>query len=195
MKKRIITILVVSMFCITICIGCKVSDKSTNKVDNNTQSDEIKTSNDGNKEFNIENTDNIIDEENKKDIDIKDYSDILTEDLGGNLAETLADLLSSEVSYNEKDMLFHIEGDKLQVGASSIRDGYFVWLYSPINGFKIYGIEPGMTIDEANSILLSQGISKGEYDNYYIDDRKYITLDVASDGILEKVSFWHYLGQ
>ena len=191
MKKRFIAILFVCMFCIMMCIGCKVSNNNTENVNDNTKFDDIETNN----ELNIEDTDNIIDEENKKDIDIKDYSDILPEDLGGNLAETLGDLLSSEVSYNEKDMLFHIEDDKLQLGASSIRDGYFVWLYEPIVGFKIYGLEPGMTIDEASSILLSQGISKGEYDNYNIDARKYITLDVESDGTIERVSFWHYLGQ
>ncbi len=189
MRKKVTVILFVSMFCMLIGLGCNDNKEKTNS---NTDYNDIKPSDN---EINIENTDNVIDENDEKNIDLKDYSDILTEDLGGNLAETLAKLLSSEAIYNEDDMLFHIEGDKLQVGASTIGDGYFVWLYEPIEGFKIYGIEPGMSIDEANNILNAQGITKGEYDNYNIDDRKYITLDIEDDGTIKKVSFCNYLGK
>lgn len=135
--------------------------------------------------------------------DLRDYADRLTEDLGGDLAGTLASLLYPEnPGYTESDdgMMYVLGDYDMEVGASDNNDGCMVWLYRPIEGFRIYGIEPGMTESDAAAELERQGIlpeggyymipkTEGEFPNGY----KYITL-TTENGIVEEVRFWHYLG-
>lgn len=135
--------------------------------------------------------------------DLKDYADILPEDLGGNLAETLAALLYPEnPSFSESDdgMMYVLGDYDMEIGASGNNDGYMVWMYRPVEGFRIYGIEPGMTESDAEEELERQGIlPEGGY--YMIpeeeavgsDSYKYLTL-VIEDGIVNQVRFAHYLG-
>lgn len=135
--------------------------------------------------------------------DLRDYANLLTEDLGGNLAGTLAALLYPEnPTYTESDdgMMYVLGDYDMEVGASGNNDGCMVWMYRPVEGFRIYGVEPGMTEADAAAILEGQGIlpengyymiprTEPEFPNGY----KYITL-ITENGIVEEVRFAHYLG-
>lgn len=135
--------------------------------------------------------------------DLRDYSDVLTEDLGGNLAETLANLLYPEDPYfSESDdgMMYVLGNYDMEVGASANNDGYMVWMYHPVEKFRIYGIEPGMTEADAETILAEQGITKSESGYYMVSEPsgvfggyKYINLSIE-DGTVNQVNFMHYLG-
>lgn len=141
------------------------------------------------------NMESEIQETEKAIIDLKDYSDLMPEDLGGNLAGVLLDLLhsdSKELIYDDDWMAYVIEPDKLLTGASTNNDGYLVRQFAPVEGFLIYGIEPGMTEEEAVSILEQQNIRYADY-GYVIDEEKYINLSVVN-GVVTEVVFLHYLG-
>lgn len=132
-------------------------------------------------------------------VDLKEYEDILPEDLGGNLAETLANALDPEhpvFEYNDEWMLYDVGNGAVKVGASANNDGYFVEVFGYVNNFTVYGLQVGMTEEEAEQILSEQGITANEDDymkSYFITDNTYITLDV-SGGIVDKITYACYLG-
>lgn len=142
-------------------------------------------------------------------VDIKDYPDVLPEDMGGNLAELLISLLhpgeERKSEYDDGWMMYIVEPpEKLLTGASTNNDGYFVVLREPVERFRIYGIEPGMTEEEAESILLQQGLTTDPSDgtgtdqqrkNYIITlsdggEQKYITI-FSEDGMVTEVKYVH----
>ena len=143
-------------------------------------------------------------------VDIKDYPDVLPEDMGGNLAELLISLLhpGEERKPEEDDgwMMYVVEPpEKLLAGASVIYDGYSVKLREPVEGFRIYGIEPGMTEEEAESILLQQGLYTdpseeiwldGQCKDYFImrsnEEKKYVRI-FCEDGMVTEVNYCHYI--
>lgn len=129
-------------------------------------------------------------------IDIKNYTDLLPEEMGGNLAQTISDLLhpeKPEITWNNNTLAYVVEEGKLEIGNSMNNDGYFVWLFEHVEGFLIYGIEPTMTETEAIDVLKQQNILCDEHGNYKIDENMYLRLEIK-EGIVTEVVFSHYIG-
>lgn len=221
MKNKILKLLLVNIFIAFIFTGCLNVDKQDlsdpeSDVTIETESEENKseesiepidsTESENISDDNIKNTDTYQSddmvtepeplEENIVKYDLKEYSDVLPEDLGGNLSETLASLLypnNPSFSYSDDEMMYMIGDGDIELGASVNNDGYMVIMLRPVEIFSIYGIELGITESDAEVILQDQGITKSDNGYYMITDRKYIMLEVL-DGYVNKVTFCNYLG-
>lgn len=124
-------------------------------------------------------------------IDLKDYPYILPEDLGGNLAETLANAIypkNPAVGYDESGYFYVIGNGSIETGASMNNDGFFVFVYDYVDNFFVYGLQVGMTEELAVQILSEQGITGNETQEYVIDGNAYISLDVT-DGIIDRITY------
>lgn len=126
--------------------------------------------------------------------DLKDYSDTLPEEFGGNLSATLAALLYPDnpvFSYDDGWAAYTLGDGGMRIGASANNDGYLVWVLRDIDGFSVYGVKVGMTEEAAVAVLEKQGIVNS--DGYYmITDRKYLTLNIT-DGIISGITFAHQI--
>ena len=126
--------------------------------------------------------------------DLKEYSDILPEDLGGNLSATLASILYPDnpvFSYDEEWPAYTLGDGDMRIFASDNNDGYFVWVLRQIEGFSVYGVRVGMTEEVAAAVLEKQGILYSD-GNYMITDDKYLMFD-SSDGIINGITFAHHI--
>lgn len=124
-------------------------------------------------------------------IDLKDYPYTLPEDLGGNLAETLANAVYPDnpaIGYDDSGLFYAIGDGSISLGASVNNDGFFVFVHDYVENFSIYGLQVGMTEEQAVQILLEQGITGDEAQEYHINDNAYIRLEVL-DGIIDRITY------
>lgn len=131
--------------------------------------------------------------------DIKDYTEILPEDMGGKLAKTLAKKIYPEdptFRMPEDDTLYYLGNDAIGVGASMNNDGYYVRMVKYVENFSIYGVQVGMTKKEAVKILKKQGVEldNGIYPTPGGLGDCYIELDIQK-GKVKEVSYCCYLGK
>ena len=135
----------------------------------------------------------------KKTYDMKNFTKILPEEMGGNLAETLAKKLfpkNPEFYIPEDDYMYHIGNDAIGIGTSANNDGYMVEMYKPVKNFSIYGVKVGMTQKQAVKKLKAQGIKKksGVYPTPDGLGDCYITMDIIK-GKVKMVRYTCYIGK
>lgn len=202
MLKKLACIGLSLMIVITLN-GCKKEDKineydkesNVNIVNAETDNSKKEALDERNKinEYNKESNVNMkITDEKLKNVDLSEYSKILTEEFGGTLEKDLANALGLPLKPIDGEFGGYIIGDDtISIKGSIVGDGFWVVQHKAIENFSIYGVKIGMKNEIAENILLNQ-ITKIKDNNYFITDRIYLSLHIEND-VITGISFTNHL--
>lgn len=125
--------------------------------------------------------------------DLKDYLHLKPKGLDGWMDAALARSIydSDEVLYDEENMLYSVGSGAIKTYASTESNSYAVFVTEYINSFTVFGLQVGMTQEEAEDILKEQGILDDGAGNFMVNSYQNIQMKVA-DGRVTQIIFIFY---
>lgn len=127
-------------------------------------------------------------------VDVKDYTDKLTSEYGGNLEQELAKALNTTAvdSTDDAGSCFSLCDGAIEILGSANGTGFFITQLKETGNFSIFGASVGMSSDEAKKALINNGLIEhsSEYSTYYAIDPEdfYVELN-EEDGKVTEVKY------
>ncbi|RKM57029.1 hypothetical protein D6853_03145 [Butyrivibrio sp. X503] len=125
------------------------------------------------------------------EVDIKDYTDKLTSEYGGNLENELADDLKTTALEYPQDAgtCFYLCDGAVEILGSDNGTGFFITQLKEKENFSIFGASVGMSSEEAAKALTDNGLkenSDGDSTFYAIDSNDfYVELKEEAGKVTE----------
>ena len=119
-------------------------------------------------------------------VDVKDYTDKLTSEYGGNLEQELAKALNTTAvdSTDDAGSCFSLCDGAIEILGSANGTGFFVTQLKETDNFSIFGASVGMSSEEAVKALIDNGLKEnsGEYSTYYAINPEDFYVELKEEG-------------
>ncbi len=119
-------------------------------------------------------------------VDVKDYTDKLTSEYGGNLEQELAKALNTTAvdSTDDAGSCFSLCDGAIEILGSADGTGFFVTQLKETDNFSIFGASVGMSSEEAVKALIDNGLKEnsGEYSTYYAINPEDFYVELKEEG-------------
>ena len=119
-------------------------------------------------------------------VDVKDYTDKLTSEYGGNLEQELAKALNTTAvdSTDDAGSCFSLCDGAIEILGSANGTGFFITQLKETDNFSIFGASVGMSYEEAVKALIDNGLKEnsGEYSTYYAINPEDFYVELKEEG-------------
>ncbi len=119
-------------------------------------------------------------------VDVKDYTDKLTSEYGGNLEQELAKALNTTAVDSDQDAgtCFYLCDGAVEILGSAYGDGFFVTQLKETDNFSIFGASVGMSYEEAVKALIDNGLKENTrvYSTYYAINPEDFYVELKKEG-------------